>query len=129
MTEGRAIKIHPLICEGFNADCDADLMAVYLSILPFTILENNILMDVNNNVFSFANAHTIVRPIREILMGCYYATLYLKEAKVYKELIKNIKDSLKLYENNFLDIHDKIKVFIDNKVVDTTMGRVLINQY
>lgn len=128
LTEGKAIKIHPLICEGFNADCDGDLMAIYLSLLPSTILENKILMDVSNNIFSFANGNTIVRPIREILMGCYYATIDLgKEPK--RGIIKNVKDVIKLYENNLLDIHEKIQVVINKKLVKTTTGRVLINQF
>ena len=128
LTEGRAIKIHPLICEGFNADCDGDLMAVYLSLLPSTILENKILMDVSNNIFSFANGHTIVRPIREILMGCYYTTIYLENREKKEDIIKNINDVLKLYDNKLIDIHEKIKVVVDNKLIETTTGRVLINQ-
>ena len=74
LTEGNAIKIHPLVCTGFNADFDGDQMAVHLPLSIEAQVEASTLMLSTNNVFSPANGHPIIAPSQDIVLGCYYMT-------------------------------------------------------
>ena len=75
LVEGNAIRIHPLVCKGFNADFDGDQMAVHLPLSIEAQVEATTLMMSTNNVFSPANGAPIISPSQDIVMGCYYATL------------------------------------------------------
>src|SRR5881394_2657729 len=74
LVEGNAIKIHPLVCKGFNADFDGDQMAVHLPLPIEAQVEATVLMMSTNNIFSPANGHPIITPSQDIVMGCYYLT-------------------------------------------------------
>ncbi len=74
LIEGNAIRIHPLVCKGFNADFDGDQMAVHLPLSIEAQVEATVLMMSTNNIFSPANNHPIITPSQDIVMGCYYLT-------------------------------------------------------
>src|SRR5438552_298648 len=74
LIEGNAIRIHPLVCKGFNADFDGDQMAVHLPLSIEAQAEATVLMMSTNNIFSPANGHPIISPSQDIVMGCYYMT-------------------------------------------------------
>jgi DNA-directed RNA polymerase subunit beta' len=74
LIEGNAIRIHPLVCKGFNADFDGDQMAVHLPLSIEAQVEAYTLMMSTNNVFSPANGNPIITPSQDIVMGCYYLT-------------------------------------------------------
>lgn len=74
LIEGNAIRIHPLVCKGFNADFDGDQMAVHLPLSIEAQVEAHVLMMSTNNIFSPANGHPIISPSQDIVMGCYYLT-------------------------------------------------------
>lgn len=74
LIEGNAIRIHPLVCKGFNADFDGDQMAVHLPLSIEAQVEASVLMMSTNNIFSPANGHPIITPSQDIVMGCYYLT-------------------------------------------------------
>src|SRR5262249_33523235 len=74
LIEGNAIRIHPLVCKGFNADFDADQMAVHLPLSIEAQVEATVLMMSTNNIFSPANGQPIISPSQDIVMGCYYLT-------------------------------------------------------
>jgi DNA-directed RNA polymerase subunit beta' len=74
LIEGNAIRIHPLVCKGFNADFDGDQMAVHLPLSIEAQVEATVLMMSTNNIFSPANGHPIISPSQDIVMGCYYMT-------------------------------------------------------
>src|SRR6188474_1538353 len=74
LVEGNAIRIHPLVCKGFNADFDGDQMAVHLPLSIEAQVEASVLMMATNNIFSPANGHPIITPSQDIVMGCYYLT-------------------------------------------------------
>ncbi|MBX7105122.1 MAG: DNA-directed RNA polymerase subunit beta', partial [Gemmataceae bacterium] len=74
LIEGNAIRIHPLVCKGFNADFDGDQMAVHLPLSIEAQVEAQVLMMSTNNIFSPANGHPIITPSQDIVMGCYYLT-------------------------------------------------------
>ena len=75
LVEGNAIRIHPLVCKGFNADFDGDQMAVHLPLSIEAQVEATTLMMSTNNIFSPANGAPIISPSQDIVMGCYYCTL------------------------------------------------------
>ena len=74
LIEGNAIRIHPLVCKGFNADFDGDQMAVHLPLSIEAQVEATVLMMSTNNIFSPANGKPIITPSQDIVMGCYYLT-------------------------------------------------------
>src|SRR5262249_28262988 len=74
LIEGNAIRIHPLVCKGFNADFDGDQMAVHLPLSIEAQVEATVLMMSTNNIFSPANGSPIISPSQDIVMGCYYLT-------------------------------------------------------
>src|SRR5207247_6701632 len=74
LIEGNAIRIHPLVCKGFNADFDGDQMAVHLPLSIEAQVEAHVLMMSTNNIFSPANGNPIITPSQDIVMGCYYLT-------------------------------------------------------
>src|SRR6516225_4971804 len=80
LIEGNAIRIHPLVCKGFNADFDGDQMAVHLPLSIEAQVEATVLMMSTNNIFSPANGHPIISPSQDIVMGCYYMTATRGEA-------------------------------------------------
>ena len=75
LVEGNAIRIHPLVCKGFNADFDGDQMAVHLPLSIEAQVEAMTLMMATNNIFSPANGNPIISPTQDIVMGAYYLTV------------------------------------------------------
>src|SRR5437762_891487 len=74
LIEGNAIRIHPLVCKGFNADFDGDQLAVHLPLSIEAQVEATVLVMSTNNIFSPANGQPIISPSQDIVMGCYYLT-------------------------------------------------------
>ncbi len=141
LIEGKAIRLHPLVCTAFNADFDGDQMAVHLPLGPEAILEAQLLMLASHNILNPANGSPITVPSQDMVLGLYYMT---KERKSTKE-IPIIGEGLTFYSEEEVEIafnegmvnlNAKIKVrtkdFNDegelvNKIVETTVGRVLFN--
>lgn len=137
LIEGKAIRLHPLVCTAFNADFDGDQMAVHLPLGNAAILEAQLLMLASHNILNPANGSPITVPSQDMVLGLYYLT----KERVSDET-KTIKGENKTYyspeeviiANNEgeLDIHAKIKVRIndrgESKLIETTCGRVIFNQ-
>ena len=81
LVEGNAIQLHPLVCKGFNADFDGDQMAVHLPLSIEAQVEAHTLMMSTHNIFSPANGAPIISPSQDVVMGCYYLTMNVPEAK------------------------------------------------
>jgi DNA-directed RNA polymerase subunit beta' len=101
LIEGNAIRIHPLVCKGFNADFDGDQMAVHLPLSIEAQVEATVLMMATNNIFSPANGHPIITPSQDIVMGCYYLTadplqMFISPGGVMDERIKDYRKNLPL---------------------------------
>jgi DNA-directed RNA polymerase subunit beta' len=99
LIEGNAIRIHPLVCKGFNADFDGDQMAVHLPLSIEAQVEATVLMMSTNNIFSPANGNPIITPSQDIVMGCYYLTAdplvnFISPAGVVDERAKNYRTKL-----------------------------------
>jgi DNA-directed RNA polymerase subunit beta' len=99
LIEGNAIRIHPLVCKGFNADFDGDQMAVHLPLSIEAQVEATVLMMATNNIFSPSNGHPIITPSQDIVMGCYYLTadplaMFMSPGGVIDERIKDYRKNL-----------------------------------
>ena len=99
LIEGNAIRIHPLVCKGFNADFDGDQMAVHLPLSIEAQVEAHVLMMATNNIFSPANGQPIISPSQDIVMGCYYLTadplqMFISPGGVMDERVKDYRKNL-----------------------------------
>ena len=142
LIEGKAIQVHPLVCTAFNADFDGDQMAVHLPLGPEAILESQLLMLASHNILNPANGSPITVPSQDMVLGLYYMTKEkksTKDAKVKGEgLIFYSSDEVNIaYNENKVDLNASIKVKandldehgeIENKIIQTTVGRVLFNE-
>jgi len=142
LVEGNAIKLHPLVCKGFNADFDGDQMAVHLPLSIEAQVEAHTLMMSTNNIFSPANGAPIISPSQDIVMGCYYMTMSLPGRPGEGMAFMSIEEVLLAHTLKKVDTHARIKVRLpaDRKlkggdgdeskpgaVIETTVGRVLFN--
>ncbi|MBL8821038.1 MAG: DNA-directed RNA polymerase subunit beta' [Planctomycetia bacterium] len=147
LIEGNAIRIHPLVCKGFNADFDGDQMAVHLPLSIEAQVEAHVLMMATNNIFSPANGQPIISPSQDIVMGCYFMTA-AREGELGQGKVFSSPGEVSLaYAQHKVGLHAKISVRlpIEKKVltdvngklelatrshsglVQTTVGRVLFN--
>ena len=127
LIEGNAIQLHPLVCTAFNADFDGDQMAVHIPLSYEAQLEARTLMLSSNNILSPANGDPIVTPTQDIAVGCYYLTLE-KEKKVGEKLFSCSDEVTLAYESEKIDLHQRIKLLVDGRLIQTTPGRVIFNQ-
>ncbi len=147
LVEGNAIKIHPLVCRGFNADFDGDQMAVHLPLSVEAQVEAHVLMMSTNNIFAPSNGSPIMSPTQDMVMGVFYLTTGHVSPEVKPEeapRFSNPFEALLAYDHKRIKIHDKIWVRIDagevvsavkepaepvasNRRVLTTVGRILFN--
>ncbi len=128
LIEGKAIQIHPLVCTAFNADFDGDQMAVHVPLSTEAQLEARLLMLSTNNINSTAHGGPIVTPTQDIVLGCYNLTKerprQLGEGKVFS----SAQEVLIAFDTKAVAKHALIRVRINGKMQDTTVGRVLFNQ-
>ncbi|MBN2293704.1 MAG: DNA-directed RNA polymerase subunit beta' [Pirellulales bacterium] len=140
LVEGNAIKLHPLVCKGFNADFDGDQMAVHLPLSIEAQVEAHTLMLSTNNIFSPSNGAPIISPSQDVVMGCYYLTMAVPDRKG-EGMIFSSEDEVHLaYSLGVLDTHSMIKVRLQSErevksdrpttpgeLLTTTVGRVVFN--
>ncbi len=128
LVEGNAIRLHPLVCGGFNADFDGDQMAVHLPLSVEAQTEAHVLMMSTHNIFSPASGKPIISPSQDIVMGVYYITFMSADEKERPEekcrSFKDRKDALLALEHGTIKMHDKILVRLDgfDKIVDDQAG-------
>jgi len=142
LIEGKAIQLHPLVCTAFNADFDGDQMAVHLPLGNAAILEAQMLMLASHNILNPANGAPITVPSQDMVLGLYYITKGRKstaEAKVRGEgiVFYSPEEVTIAYNEGKVDLHAFIRVRVNDRVegemvnhlVETTVGRVIFNQY
>jgi DNA-directed RNA polymerase subunit beta' len=128
LVEGKAIRIHPLVCVPFNADFDGDQMAVHIPLSYEAQLESVLLMLATNNILSPAHGKPLVSPTQEIVVGCYYLT---KEREGGKEGLKAFSDINEIHlalDSGALDLHSRIFYIHERKRYETTAGRIIFNE-
>ena len=129
MIEGKAIQLHPLACAGFNADFDGDQMAVHLPLSNEAILEAQLLMLGSHNILDPANGNPITVPSQDMILGLYYITKEREGVKGEGLVFYSEEEALIALNEGRVDIHAKVKVRIKGELVETTPGRVIVNQY
>jgi len=127
LIEGKAIRIHPLVCTAFNADFDGDQMAVHVPLSIEAQMESRLLMLSTNNIFSPANGNPITTPTQDIVLGCFYLTKDKDAGKGDGKRFSDKEEAIIAYEDGQIGLHSRIKVRIDGAMVDTTVGRVIFN--
>jgi DNA-directed RNA polymerase subunit beta' len=142
LVEGKAIRLHPLVCTGFNADFDGDQMAVHVPLGNAAVLEAQILMLAPHNILNPANGAPIAVPSQDMVLGLYYLTKGRKSTKAKpvagEGLMFYSDDELIIAHNEGrADLHAEIKIktnILENgelveKIIPTTVGRVLFNEF
>ena len=128
LIEGKAIQLHPLVCAAFNADFDGDQMAVHLPLGLEAQMEARTLMLATNNILSPANGRPIVIPTQDIVLGIYWMTKERPKSKGEGLIFPNFSSVRMAYDRDAVDLQAIIKVRVDGKMVDTTVGRVLLKE-
>ncbi|MGB2629966.1 MAG: DNA-directed RNA polymerase subunit beta' [Candidatus Omnitrophota bacterium] len=127
LIEGKAIRIHPLVCAAFNADFDGDQMAVHVPLSMEAQMESRIIMNAANNIFSPANGKPITTPSQDIVLGLYYLTKIRPGAKGEGTMFADKDEVIMAFQNEVVDKHAKVKVRIGGNLIETTVGRVIFN--
>jgi len=128
LIEGKAIQLHPLVCSAFNADFDGDQMAVHVPLSVEAQVEARVLMMSTNNILSPANGEPIIIPSQDIILGLYYMTRERINVPGEGKMFADVSEARIAYDHGEVDLQARIKVRRDGKMVDTTMGRVIIGE-
>ncbi|MFO1257015.1 MAG: DNA-directed RNA polymerase subunit beta' [Gammaproteobacteria bacterium] len=139
LIEGKAIQLHPLVCAAYNADFDGDQMAVHIPLTIEAQLEARTLMMSTNNVLSPANGEPIIVPSQDVVLGLYYLTREMVNAKGEGMLFADVKEIHRAYEAKIVELHAKVKVRVPAEkmheqsdkswvFVETTVGRALLSE-
>ncbi|HEY8424274.1 MAG TPA: DNA-directed RNA polymerase subunit beta' [Clostridia bacterium] len=135
LVEGRAIKLHPLVCTAFNADFDGDQMAVHVPLSLEAQAEARFLMLSTNNILKLSDGKPVMTPTQDMVIGCYYLTIVKKGAKGEGRYFMDPDEAVMAYETKEIElqalIHVRIHKEIDGKkmsrIIDTTVGRIIFN--
>ncbi len=141
LIEGKAIKIHPLVCTSFNADFDGDQMAVHVPLSLESQLEAKILMLSTNNIFSPADGRPVLAPTQDIILGIYYLSKEKPQSHDQDITFSDFDEVVVAYNDKVVDLHERIKIRVyslfdltekkftpGKQIITTTVGRVLFNQ-
>lgn len=129
LIEGSAIRIHPAVCSGFNADFDGDQMAVHVPLSAKAIEEAKKLMLPENNLLRPADGSPVITPSsKEMALGIYYLTADDTRLPVYETIFADPAEAITAYQGGLVEVRQKIKVRIGNKIEETTPGRLLFNE-
>ena len=126
LIEGKAIQLHPLVCAAFNADFDGDQMAVHVPLSDEAIAEAKILMLSSMNILLPASGKAIAVPSQDMILGLYYLSLEKSEVKGEHKLFTNVDEVFIAYEQQTLDLNARIRTVVENKIITTTVGRLIL---
>lgn len=144
LVEGKAIQLHPLVCSAFNADFDGDQMAVHVPLSNAAVLEAQLLMLSSHNILNPQNGTPITLPSQDMVLGLYYITKGRKSTETEKvqgegKAFYSAEEVIIAYNEGRVDLHANIKVKanvrnlakneLENKLIETTVGRVIFNQF
>ena len=136
LVEGRAIKLHPLVCEAFNADFDGDQMAVHLPLTPEAQSEARYLMLATNNLLKPQDGKPVAVPRLDMILGSYYLTMTIDGELGEGKYFKDPDEAIMAFQNKAVGIHAKIFVRITKEIdgelkskkIETSVGRIIFNQ-
>ncbi|MDD4607428.1 MAG: DNA-directed RNA polymerase subunit beta' [Patescibacteria group bacterium] len=127
LIEGKALRIHPLVCAAFNADFDGDQMAVHIVLTEKAKKEAKELMLSSNNLLKPATGEPIVTPAKDMVWGSYYMTLIIDQPNQTIKNFSSPQEVLLAYDNKKIGLNERIKVKIGDKLIETGVGRVIFN--
>ena len=136
LVDGRAIKLHPLVCTAFNADFDGDQMPVHVPLSAEAQAEARFLMLSANNLLKPMDGRAVATPTQDMILGSYYLTMMKDGEPGEGKAFRNYDEAIMAYENGVIGLHAKIKVRVEkeidgvkkSKVIDTTLGRLIFNR-
>ena len=136
LVEGRALKLHPLVCTAYNADFDGDQMAVHVPLSAEAQAEARFLMLSANNLLKPQDGRPVAVPTQDMVLGCYYLTIEKEGEKGEGRVFVSAEEAIMAYENGDISLHAKIKVrikqeidgVVKTKIVDATAGRLIFNE-
>lgn len=128
LIEDLAIRVHPLVCPAFNADFDGDQMAVHLPLGEEAQYECRELMDASKNLLKPASGEPIARPTQDIVLGCYYLTDVKEDAEGEGKVFSGYSEVDLAHSHDVVDLRAKIKVMVDDEIIETTYGRLIFNK-
>ncbi|MFA5811827.1 MAG: DNA-directed RNA polymerase subunit beta', partial [bacterium] len=126
LIEGKAIQLHPLVCAAFNADFDGDQMAVHVPLSVEAQMEARVLLLSTNNILSPANGKPIIVPTQDMVLGIYYMTRERAFAKGEGTVLSSPEEVRIAYDAGAVHLQARIKVRMNGKIVESTVGRVLL---
>ena len=137
LVDGKAIKLHPLVCPAFNADFDGDQMAIHIPLSPEAVSEAKFLMLASNNLLKPQDGKAIAIPSQDMILGSYYLTVDVDGEKGEGMIFSTVDEALMAYDQKFIGLHAPIKVRvtknIDGKdctgIIEATAGRLIFNSY
>ncbi len=127
LIEGKAIRLHPLVCAAFNADFDGDQMAVHVPLSIEAQIETRVLMMSTNNILSPAHGKPIIVPTQDMVLGLYYMTRERPFSRGEGKLFSDMNEVRVAYDHGKIDLQAKIKVRHDGEIIETTTGRCLMS--
>ncbi len=128
LIDGKAIQLHPLVCSAFNADFDGDQMAVHVPLSQEAIAEAKILMMSSMNILLPASGRAIAVPSQDMILGIYYLSLEKDGVKGEHKLFTDVNEATIALEMGQVDLHAKIRTKINDKVIHTTIGRLIVHE-
>ena len=136
LVEGRAIKLHPLVCSAFNADFDGDQMAVHLPLSAEAQAEARFLMLAANNLLKPSDGKPVAVPSQDMVLGSYYLTMDKPGEPGEGKVFRDVNEALMAYYEHDVSLHANIKVKITkdigdkkvSKIIDATVGRLIFNE-
>ena len=136
LVEGRAIKLHPLVCTAFNADFDGDQMAVHLPLSAEAQAEARFLMLAANNLLKPSDGCPVAVPSQDMVLGSYYLTMQKEGEPGEGKVFRDVNEALMAYNEHDVSLHAAIKVRITkeigdktvSKIIDCTVGRLIFNE-
>ena len=136
LVEGRAIKLHPLVCTAFNADFDGDQMAVHVPLSAEAQAEARFLMLAANNLLKPSDGRPVTVPTQDMVLGSYYLTLEKPGEPGEGKVFRDVDEATMAYDEGIIGLHSAIKIRMSKeidgktvtKLVSTTMGRVIFNE-
>src|SRR5664280_1773390 len=126
LIEGKAIRLHPLVCTAFNADFDGDQMAVHVPLSIEAQTEARVLMMSTNNILSPANGKPIIIPSQDIVLGIYYLTRAKNGVKGEGMVFAGPEEVRSAIDAGAVELHARIKVRVNSELKDTTVGRIIL---
>ncbi len=135
LVEGRALKLHPLVCTAYNADFDGDQMAVHVPLSAEAQAEARFLMLAANNLLKPSDGRPVAVPTQDMVLGSYYLTMKKDGEKGEGKVFRDFNEALMAYQDGVVSLHAGIKVRVTkeigdhkvSKIIDATVGRIIFN--